>query len=80
MGGIDVPRKNTKPVADAAAPKRKRVNVRIDDEAHEVLMVHCLKAGLRPGKFLSGLIKNHCKEWNIHALPKGGGEPVKLAG
>jgi hypothetical protein len=78
FGGTDVPRKNAKSVADAKAPKRKRVNYRIDDEAYEVLAVHSLKARVRPGKFLSELIKTHCKEWNIHALPTKG-DAIKLA-
>ncbi len=45
----------------------QRLNVRLNLSAYQRLQIHCVMAGLSPGKFLEGLINTHCKEWRVQA-------------
>jgi len=68
--------KRRRGATDGAEPvARQRFNVRLHPESYERLMIHCLKAGKRPGRFLDDLIGDHCKDWKVQvnhpALSKG---------
>jgi hypothetical protein len=60
--------KQRKGVADARGGESQRLNVRIEPDAYQRLMVHCVMSGLQPGKYLESLINAHCREWRVQAI------------
>jgi hypothetical protein len=47
----------------AAGAKRRRLKVKIRDDAYERLLLHCLMERTPPGRYLDELILRTCKAW-----------------
>jgi hypothetical protein len=51
----------------AGAPQTVRVNLRIDDDAHQRLLIHSVMTGAAPRKILSDLCRTHLRDWKVSA-------------
>jgi hypothetical protein len=58
-------------VNDATESEAQRLNVRIDPATHQRLMIHCVMAGMTPGKLIADLVNRHCREWRVQANRTG---------
>ena len=63
-------RRITKGVAASATCKTtKRLNVEVDEDAHELLYLHAYKADIGLGELVSKAIRESCRMYHVRANP-----------
>jgi hypothetical protein len=50
---------------DDISTATRRLNAQLREDSYERLLIHCVKARMEPGQYVSNLIDDHCKTWRV---------------